>query len=486
MLILRLWGENGQQALETSHVCLINANVVGTEILKSLVLPGIRAFSIIDDNKITEEDYDSNFFLCTDGSIGQSRAKIATQLLLEMNDDVKKGDFVEENFETLLDKNINYFTNFTIVIACGINNEKSLNKLSTALWELNIPLLLVNSIGFLGYIRLQIKEHSILEPHPDNSLEDLRLDDLFPELKKFLDDYPSFDSLSRKELTRIPSLVIIYKNLLEWRRKFEKNENEIPKVYKEKSQLSSIIKNQMEDLKMLKAGEHLESDEPNELNIETSFELENFEEAAKLVNKVFYDSHKIPDNLQTLLLEVDTQTDDCQQINSFFWIMMKSLGRYIQKYNCLPLRGTIPDMNCGSEEYIQLQKLYKSKAKDDIDKLFKIAQKLTKSPKVKLVESDIQLFCKNVRYLNVLRTSTIYNELYSDRLRLLAKTRLQNGTDEEGLDNDELRFYILMRLIDRFYSKHNRFPGQTDDEVESHISELKVFPFYCLISFKNF
>ena len=242
----------------------------------------------------------------------------------------------------------------------------------------------------------------------------------------------------------------------------------------------------MEDLKMLKAGEHLESDEPNELNIETSFELENFEEAAKLVNKVFYDSHKIPDNLQTLLLEVDTQTDDCQQINSFFWIMMKSLGRYIQKYNCLPLRGTIPDMNCGSEEYIQLQKLYKSKAKDDIDKLFKIAQKLTKSPKVKLVESDIQLFCKNVRYLNVLRTSTIYNELYSDRLRLLAKTRLQNGTDEEGLDNDELRFYILMRLIDRFYSKHNRFPGQTDDEVESHISELKVFHFYCLISFKNF
>lgn len=51
---LRLWGDHGQTDLEKSHVCLINATATGTEILKSLILPGIGKFTIIDDQKTTE------------------------------------------------------------------------------------------------------------------------------------------------------------------------------------------------------------------------------------------------------------------------------------------------------------------------------------------------------------------------------------------------------------------------------------------------
>jgi len=40
-------------------VCLINATALGTEILKSLVLPGIGAFTIIDGEVISEEDVGS-------------------------------------------------------------------------------------------------------------------------------------------------------------------------------------------------------------------------------------------------------------------------------------------------------------------------------------------------------------------------------------------------------------------------------------------
>lgn len=45
--------------LENAKVCLINANALGTEILKSLVLPGIGAFTIVDGEKVTEEDIGS-------------------------------------------------------------------------------------------------------------------------------------------------------------------------------------------------------------------------------------------------------------------------------------------------------------------------------------------------------------------------------------------------------------------------------------------
>lgn len=91
---LRLWGNHGQLSLEKSRICLLNATAVGTETLKSLVLPGIGYFTIIDENKIGEEDIASNFFVTVE-SFGQSRAKVARDLLCEMNSDVI-GDYLEE------------------------------------------------------------------------------------------------------------------------------------------------------------------------------------------------------------------------------------------------------------------------------------------------------------------------------------------------------------------------------------------------------
>lgn len=52
----RLWGEHGQALLETAQVCLINVNALGTEILKSIILPSIGGFTIVDSGLVTEED----------------------------------------------------------------------------------------------------------------------------------------------------------------------------------------------------------------------------------------------------------------------------------------------------------------------------------------------------------------------------------------------------------------------------------------------
>uniref|UniRef100_A0A8C9Q6J0 NEDD8 activating enzyme E1 subunit 1 n=1 Tax=Spermophilus dauricus TaxID=99837 RepID=A0A8C9Q6J0_SPEDA len=53
---IRLWGDHGQEALESAHVCLIHATATGTEILKNLVLPGIGSFTIVDGNQVSGED----------------------------------------------------------------------------------------------------------------------------------------------------------------------------------------------------------------------------------------------------------------------------------------------------------------------------------------------------------------------------------------------------------------------------------------------
>lgn len=93
-MLSRLWGDHGQEALESAHVCLINATATGTEILKNLVLPGIGSFTIIDGNQVSGEDAGNNFFL-QKSSIGKNRAQAAMEFLQELNSDVS-GSFVEE------------------------------------------------------------------------------------------------------------------------------------------------------------------------------------------------------------------------------------------------------------------------------------------------------------------------------------------------------------------------------------------------------
>ena len=92
--------------------------------------------------------------------------------------------------------------------------EKSLILLSQRLWELNIPLIVCRSIGFIAYMRIQVKEHKIIETHPDNETPDLRLDKPFESLKHHLDSI-NLDEMSFKDHSHVPYLVILYKILAE-------------------------------------------------------------------------------------------------------------------------------------------------------------------------------------------------------------------------------------------------------------------------------
>lgn len=86
---LRLWAASGQAALEDAHVLLVNAGagVVGIEALKNLVLPGIGAFTVLDQATVAEADLGVNFFLEQE-SLGKSRAQETCRCLRELNPDV--------------------------------------------------------------------------------------------------------------------------------------------------------------------------------------------------------------------------------------------------------------------------------------------------------------------------------------------------------------------------------------------------------------
>ena len=147
---LRLWGDHGQVALEKSRVCVVGATATATEVLKSLVLPGVGHFTILDGKKVTGEDIGNNFFLDKE-SLGKVRGSVATRLLLELNPEVR-GDYVDESLEQVLSERKDFFLNFDLVILTDIVNEKPLSNLSTFLWEHNVPLMVVRTYGLLGYV----------------------------------------------------------------------------------------------------------------------------------------------------------------------------------------------------------------------------------------------------------------------------------------------------------------------------------------------
>lgn len=59
-----------------------------------------------------------SFFLDAE-SCGKSRAQVATQLLLELNPDVR-GDYVDENLDQLMENSPDFFNNFTVVIGTSM------------------------------------------------------------------------------------------------------------------------------------------------------------------------------------------------------------------------------------------------------------------------------------------------------------------------------------------------------------------------------
>uniref|UniRef100_A0A2P2KNU2 NEDD8-activating enzyme E1 regulatory subunit n=1 Tax=Rhizophora mucronata TaxID=61149 RepID=A0A2P2KNU2_RHIMU len=120
---LRIWGEQGQTALEKASICLLNCGPTGSETLKNLVLGGIGSITVIDGSKVEEGDLGNNFMV-DESSIGQSKAKCVCACLQELNDAVK-AKFIEEFPEKLIETNPLFFSQFTLVVATQVQHSNA-------------------------------------------------------------------------------------------------------------------------------------------------------------------------------------------------------------------------------------------------------------------------------------------------------------------------------------------------------------------------
>ncbi|KAF2942043.1 NEDD8-activating enzyme E1 regulatory subunit AXR1 isoform X2 [Oryza sativa Japonica Group] len=421
---LRIWGDQGQAALEKASICLLTCGPTGTEAMKNLVLGGVGSVTVVDGSKVEQSDMGNNFLLDAE-CLGQSRAKSVCSFLQELNDAVN-AKFVEESPLALIDTNPSFFSQFTVVIATQLP-ERSLLKLDDICRKANIVLVAARSYGLTGLVRISVKEHNVIESKPDHFLDDLRLHNPWVELKQFAKsiDINDKDPVVHKHT---PYIVILVRLAEKWA---DAHDGRLPSTRQEKNEFKALIREYM-------------------LNLDE----ENYKEAVESSYKVSV-TPGISDEIRQI---IDDSSAEVNSSSSDFWVLVAALKEFIANEGNgeLPLEGTIPDMTSLTEYYVSLQKIYQAKAESDCLALEHhvkdILKRIDRDPD-SISRAYIKTFCKNARKLRVCRYRSMEEEFSSP---VLSEVQIY-FTDEDYCF--AMNFYVLLRAVDRLAANYNRCPG---------------------------
>ncbi|BBM97357.1 NEDD8-activating enzyme E1 regulatory subunit [Marchantia polymorpha subsp. ruderalis] len=431
---LRIWGEQGQEALEKANICVLNVGPTGAEALKNLVLGGIGSFTIVDGSDIQASDLGNNFLIEWD-SVGRRKASAVCSVLHEMNESVE-AKFVEESPEALIESNPSFFGQFTLVIATQMS-EFALVKLDQICRRYDVLLLVARSYGLFGHVRISVKEHVVIEAKPDNKVEDLRFHKPWPELRRLVEEF-DIDTKDPVIHKHIPFGVLLIKILDDW-----------------KAEHGGQMPSSLRELKAAITSRRRSDDE------------DNYKEALKAAYLVTSPPVLKPE----LLAALNDRCAELDSLSSEFWIMVAALKQFLENEGQgePPLDGSVPDMHSFTEYYIRVQKVYQARAEADAaaveERVRSILKQIGRDPNA-ISKTTIKHFCKNARNLRVYRYPKISEECSSR-----AGTEFQKLLAAE--DNSNAALYVLLRAVDRFAATYKRYPGVFDSEIEDDICQLK-------------
>ncbi|KAJ5647817.1 hypothetical protein N7490_004189 [Penicillium lividum] len=387
---LRLWAATGQQALEDARVLLVNSDgpldfsntgvtgVAGVEALKNLVLPGIGGFTIVDPATVTEADLGVNFFLEED-SLGKSRADETCRLLRELNPDVQGYSYSKPITDLLTDPD--FLPRHKLVIISGPTKHSTLELLCKRAQELDIPVLYIHSIGFCSTFSLQLPaEFPIVETHPDpESTQDLRLLNPWPELAAASESLGDLESMDDHQHGHVPYILLLLRFLKQWK----ESHGAMPDNYKEKTAFREFVRSQTRT-KNPEGGE------------------ENFDEAVAAVLKTIS-----PFSLRSSIREI-FEMEQCQQLSvgsADFWVIASAIRTFYNAHGVLPLPGSLPDMKAQSADYVALQNIYKTKARQDVEEVTATIRQLESElgRTIPILDREVEVFCKNAAHIKVVR-----------------------------------------------------------------------------------
>lgn len=454
---LRLWAASGQAALEEAHILLINngPGVVGVETLKNLILPGIGHFTILDSTLVSEQDLGVNFFL-DESTLGTFRAESSRRLLQELNPDVE-GHAITEPLQAFVARD-GALDPYTLVLVTAPITPDMLQIISTHCQTHAVPLFYIHCSGFYSHFSLALPPaFPIVDTHPDPvSTTDLRLLAPWPELVQFQKDKTSnLQALSPEDIGHVPFLLLLLHFLDEWR---ASHNGQPPQSYHEKTDFRNMV---------------AKASPPDE---------ENFAEATAAIIK----SLNPPTAPGSVLAVLDAlEAKSLSPSSSAFWFIANAIRVFYSTHNQLPLPGAVPDMKARSADYIQLQNIYKFKARKDAAEVLQTVRSLEASVgrTDPIDEKEVEAFCKGAAHIKLVRGKPLRVTRGDSPLHWgkdvakYAVEQLNNLTF--GLDSGILH-YIAFVAWDVFVGSHDvdglggepRVPGSNDTDIDADTDKM--------------
>jgi amyloid beta precursor protein binding protein 1 len=328
-----------------------------------------------------------------------------------------------------------------------------LAKLSAHASAALVPLFFVHSIGFYSHFSVHLPPaFPIVDTHPSpESTQDLRLLRPWSELIQFAEEKTAnMDNMPPEDHGHIPYLALLLHFLEEWKKN---HDGKLPDSYKEKTEFRSIV-SQAARTNNPEGGE------------------ENFDEAVGAVLKSLNQPQP-----SSAVKEIFT-APECllvREDSPSFWVIANAIGMFYTKYNVLPVPGSVPDMKARSADYIQLQNVYKSKARKDLAEVVASVRFLERNANrsIAIDEKDIEAFCKNAAYIKLVRGRPFQILQPGERLKWgdRAKSIAQNLTFPDSL----IPLYIAFLAWDEFTATHEtdglgrapQAPGETDPDADT-------------------
>nr|XP_018267361.1 amyloid beta protein binding protein 1 [Kwoniella dejecticola CBS 10117]OBR89519.1 amyloid beta protein binding protein 1 [Kwoniella dejecticola CBS 10117] len=426
---LRLWASAGQRSLESARVLLVGCDATGCQALKNLVLPGISHFTILSPDLTTAQDVATNFFLHPD-SVGSPIAEESVKYLKELNPAVEGSAKVEDP-ASLLVTDPAFFTTYTLIIASNVIPSLEL-ELADLLWQRgsDIPLICIRNSGFIGRVEIQLREHSVVDTHPDTT-HTLRLDAPFTSLEHHARslDLATMDSM---EHSHIPWVVLLVRAASIWK---ESHNGRLPESSEEKAEFKELLKK-----------DKAKGDE------------ENYEEALAQAYRVWGKS-ELP--WETGQILDDDSVKNISTNSKNLHILLHTLSEYVSAPPHLPPTSpSLPDMHSSTTSYVHLQNLYKQEYQSDLKRFKRLLSQTLQNIGLEeetIPDEEVESFAKNVAGVGIIKGTPLRQGKEGKGLIVRAIEDYQY--DEYDGSSTCFAMHLALLAAERFYALHKRWPG---------------------------
>lgn len=263
----------------------------------------------------------------------------------------------------------------------------------------------------------------------------------------------------------VPYVLLLFHYLEEWK---SKNGGKVPENYKEKAAFRDLVRQ----------GTRTNNAEGGEENYEEAVaavlkslnpavasssakEVLTAPECSKLTRQVCL-KHLF--HLRSLLIGFKSPD---------FWVIAHAINDFYVKHSVLPLSGSLPDMKAKSADYIQLQNIYKNKARQDVAEVYARVEELDEQLQrpTETPQKEVEAFCKSAAYVKLVRGRSPHlvrpSLSWEDRARYAAN----DLTNPDSL----ILLYIAFIASDRYVAAHGTTNGHT--QSDSKIEQITTIAF---------